>query len=90
MLVGRAKVPYIKQERRNELKPVIDSMIQNGVKPNGELNYLLFAFVTKTIFPSYNNYKEVIGELHCAITEIERRFLAPYEEEKMKINGDVS
>jgi hypothetical protein len=31
----------------------------------------------------------IIGELHQTATEIERRILASYEDEKIKENGDV-
>jgi hypothetical protein len=64
-------------------------MIRSDIKPNGDLNYFLFAYTKRVIIPSYNNYKELIGELHCAITEIERRLLAPYEDHKITENGDV-
>jgi hypothetical protein len=37
----------------------------------------------------YNNYKNFIGELNETVAEIRRRFLSPYEDSKMKENGDV-
>ena len=44
----------------------------------------------KIIFPKgIDNYKNFIGELRQCANEIERRMLAPYEDEKIKENGDV-
>jgi len=80
-------VPYIPQNKRPPLDIIVRQMAD--VKPNGELNYLLFAYALRNIKPSYNNYKELIGELNCAIEEIRRRLLDPYEDLKIKENGDV-
>jgi hypothetical protein len=57
----------------------------------GELNYV----ITKTILayigdnPSYQRINDVIGALEGAKLEFYRRFAAPYEDEKIKQNGDV-
>ena len=58
------------------------------IRPNGNLNYFLFALAKKQC-KSYNQYKEFIGELECAMDEIKRRQLHPYEDNKIKQNGDV-
>jgi hypothetical protein len=60
-----------------------------GVLANGDLNYVLFKFCKYHVQSSYNNYKNFCGELRQCATEIERRLLAPYEDEKIKENGDV-
>jgi hypothetical protein len=39
--------------------------------------------------PSYDNYKNFLGELEEAAQEIRRRLLVPYEEMKRQENGDV-
>jgi len=82
-------MPYIKKERRNELVSIVALMESLGVKVDGDLNYLLFKFCKYHIKPSYNNYKNFCGELRQCATEIERRILAPYEDNKIKLNGDV-
>ncbi len=64
-------------------------MLESDVKANGDLNYILFAFCKRNINPSYNNFKNFCGELRQCATEIERKLLAPYEEEKEKENGSV-
>lgn len=82
-------MPYIKQEDRKKLDEIVQLMKQADIVANGDLNYLLYAYCKRHVSPSYNNYKNFIGELYQCATEIERRILAPYEDEKIKENGDV-
>lgn len=137
-------MPYIKQERRDELEPVLQCLVdftffgienlfttvincdkiissdillikciclmdELEVMPNGEINYLLFCHCKRIIYDqnkeSYNNYKEYISmlykiiekindeeykaEIRECICEIRRRFLYPYEDKKIRENGDI-
>ena len=82
-------MPYIKSEERNALNIIVDAMKGTNVKANGDLNYILYAFCSRYVEPSYNNYKNYCGELRQCATEIERRILAPYEDKKIEENGDV-
>lgn len=82
-------MPYIKQERRVDLDRVNHAMWDANIVADGDLNYLLFRYCKLCVKPSYNNYKNYIGELRQCATEIERRLLAPYEDEKIIENGDV-
>jgi hypothetical protein len=82
-------MPYVKQERRSNLNKVVVAMTEAGVKADGDLNYILYRFCKYHVTPSYNNYKNFIGELHQAATEIERRLLGPYEDMKIEEHGDV-
>lgn len=82
-------MPYIKQVNRPDMDKIVRLMELNRVKANGDLNYILFAYCKRYVKPSYNNYKNFCGELRQCATEIERRILGPYEDEKIKENGDV-
>ncbi|WP_425391772.1 DUF6899 family protein [Ekhidna sp.] len=82
-------MPYIKKEKRAKLDAIVEQMHEANIMANGDLNYLLYAFCKRHVSPSYNNYKNFIGELNQCATEIERRILAPYEDEKIQENGDV-
>ncbi len=82
-------MPYIKPELRHMMDTVAELMRAVNVKANGDLNYILFKFCKYSVEPSYNNYKNFCGELRQCATEIERRILAPYEDQKIKENGDV-
>jgi hypothetical protein len=82
-------MPYIKPEHRKDMDEIVDLMAKKPVHVDGDLNYILFKFCKYHVKPSYNNYKNFCGELHQCATEIERRILADYEQEKIKENGDV-
>jgi hypothetical protein len=82
-------MPYIEdQVIRDSLDKLIDD--NDGIlTANGNLNYFLFALCKRTVKPSYNNYKNFLGELAECSAEIRRRLLAPYEDKKINENGDV-
>ena len=54
----------------------------------GNLNYFLFKLAKKSC-SCYADYAAFIGELEAAKLEIYRRQIAPYEDKKIKENGDV-
>jgi len=82
-------MPYIKQERRPQMDAVVDEMAAQVVKADGDLNYILYKFCKYHVDPSYNNYKNFCGELRQCATEIERKLLARYEDQKEEENGKV-
>lgn len=82
-------MPYIPQENRKKMDEVVFQMINNGVEPDGKLNYVLFKFCKETVKPSYNNYKNFIAELNECANEIRRRMLSEYEDQKILDHGDV-
>jgi len=65
-------------------------MAEQQIKADGDLNYILFTYCKRFIKPSYNNYKNYLGELNECVTEIRRRLLGPYEDLKIKENGDIT
>ena len=68
---------------------VIRAMIEAELQVDGDLNYILYKFAKYHIKPSYKNYKNFLAELNEAAEEVRRRLLVPYEEKKMKENGDI-
>ena len=54
-----------------KLKQRISSAIKKaysvGVKPNGDINYILFKYCKYHVNPSYNNYKAFMGEIYNAV-----------------------
>lgn len=90
-------MPYIENKkvrvggdkRRDEMDKIVNLMVNQGVRVDGDLNYLLFKYCKYHVTPSYNNYKNFIGELNECIAEIRRKLLAPYEEKKELENGSV-
>jgi len=68
-------------------------MINTGQPNNaGELNYLFTMIIDDYLVRNglkYQNINDVIGALEGAKLELYRRVAAPYEDEKIKQNGDV-
>lgn len=81
-------MPYITQDRRAEL----DSGRAQAATA-GELNYQITQLLRKYIGHapkiSYGLLNEVVGALECAKLELYRRQVSPYEDQKIKENGDV-
>lgn len=79
-------MPYVKPEIRERL--------DNWESPQtaGELNYvitkLLDAHISERI-PSYELFNTVVGVLECVKLEMYRRIVTPYENQKLRENGEV-
>jgi hypothetical protein len=101
-------MPYIKDERRKELRHFASRTYALEMDPNGpvppiavvheqtdnvgELNYLLTELCIayfRIHGARYQQINDVIGALECCKQEFYRRVAAPYEDEKIKENGDV-
>jgi hypothetical protein len=82
-------MPYIKKERRRE---ILVAGTVSLPETAGELNFLvttlLLDYVTKHGI-GYQTFNDVMGVLECAKQEFYRRKVAPYEDIKVKENGDV-
>ena len=80
-------MPYIDQPARDRLN--------RGGAPTtaGELNYaitrLIDAYLKFCGGVRYKHINEAVGVLECAKLELYRRIAAPYEDTKIKENGDV-
>ena len=78
-------MPYIKGEDKKDVRV-------NGPSTAGELNFALSQNVNDFLQTSQFNYQafnDVIGALENLKFEIQRRFLAPYEDKKIEENGDA-
>ena len=81
-------MPYIDAKKRKEL---MASPLPDPATP-GELNYVICMLAMKYLDKttrSYQHYNDVIGVLECAKLEMYRRLVSPYEDKKIKENGDV-
>jgi hypothetical protein len=84
-------LPYIEQERREEIQPLI-SPLGEAIATAGELNFTITKLIHKWVKDygeCYDAYDLVIGALECAKLELYRRKVAPYEDKKILENGDV-
>lgn len=81
-------MPYIKKEDREKLAH------PNFWAPNtpGDLNYLFTKLIKEYIDLNGLNYQhinDIVGALEGAKLEFYRRVVAPYENSKIRENGDV-
>ncbi len=79
-------MPYINKNRRKIYRILIDF---DGA---GELNYAITKVIQNYMnekTESYQTYNDIMGALEGAKLELYRRKIAPYEDKKIKENGDV-
>lgn len=79
-------MPYIKNEARIRIE-------EGGLPATpGEVNFLVTALLDECIKVwglSYGTINSLVGALECSKLELYRRIAAPYEDVKVKENGDV-
>lgn len=82
-------MPYIKKEDRDFLITFTGTESPSSA---GELNYcitsMILGYQDKNKL-SYKTINEIVGVLECAKQEYYRRVAVPYEESKIRENGDV-
>lgn len=95
-------MPYIKRDKRAKYDPIIEGLadILNTRADNdeisGELNYILFRLAKLLTDQesggrrSYSRMAVVVSAMSEAQAEFRRRRMAPYEDEKIRENGDVA
>ncbi len=81
-------MPYIKQTDRTQFD------ITKEVQPQtpGELNYVISQLCSQYLESKgvgYTNCNEIVGVLECVKQEFYRRITVPYEDVKIKENGDI-
>lgn len=83
-------MPYITQEQRELIE---EGALEDTDLNVGELNYVISSMLSRWLArPGRENYAGInalIGVLECAKLELYRRVAAPYEDEKIELNGDV-
>lgn len=91
-------MPYIKQEKRDDLDPAIDQLyhLLVGMEADdennnmeGNLNYTITRLLRMCYGRSYSEFNSAIGVLNCVILEHYRTQAGPYEDQKKYENGDV-
>lgn len=88
-------MPYVKSDDRARLDtflPRLSPDYRNGPRSAGELNYMFTVLSLRYIHhygQRYENFNDVLGALEATKLELYRRMVSPYEDEKIKDNGDV-
>lgn len=87
-------MPYIRREERERIDPEIGALITKlkespPERLDGQLNYVITRLLLSLYSPGYFSYNRAMGVLSCVMHEFYRRFVAPYEDEKIKEHGDI-
>jgi hypothetical protein len=85
-------MPYIKKADRLRLQDGGFSLPDFMNEPVGSLTYVLYQAALSYLqrnSDSYQTRAEILGALESAKLEFYRRDVAPYEDIKMRENGDV-
>ena len=86
------KMPYIKQIHRDEFDPDLKNLCLH-IQSTGELTYCIYKLMKMLLEKhgksSFVNMAPLLSEVECAKLEFYRRIMSPYEDEKIKENGDV-
>lgn len=85
-------MPYINQVGRDLIDPMLKDVKVEDMGA-GELNYTITRLCHRWIMRKglkYINLATVFGVLITALLELYRRIAAPYEDEKIRDNGEVS
>lgn len=86
-------MPYITKTRREALEFANNPHVLGALcESAGELNYIITRVVLgylDSAKESYAHYNAVLGVLDAVGKELYRRRIEPYEQQKIKENGDV-
>lgn len=85
-------MPYIKEKRRSEIL-IMGNIDISKIENSGELNFSFYKIINEYFNKegkgNYQAINDIMGALEGAKLEFLRRVVAPYEEIKIKENGDV-
>jgi len=89
-------MPYITKDLRKEIidfpKGGIIEVNIDMIGTAGDLNYVITTIIADYFARTSKKYQDInniIGALECAKQEFYRRIVSPYEDKKIKENGDV-
>jgi hypothetical protein len=77
-------MPYITSDAKNEVAV-------RGPRTPGELNYQITCLIINYAKQNndYRGFNDILGALEAAKMEFYRRWVVPYEDYKIAVNGDV-
>ena len=91
-------MPYISKENKEVLKECLESLagrlddFSSDFFPS-TLNYIIYYLIKARIREwelSYKLINDIIGALECCKQEFYRRIVIPYEDKKIRENGDIN
>ena len=89
-------MPYVKQEDRAKLEPVLQNLkelMKYEESDVGILTYVIYSLIQTWLYcqgpTGFDRYAQAMGSLDSAKFELMRKELAFYEDQKLEKNGDV-
>lgn len=87
-------MPYIKKEQREPLDKLIAPLVEHlkslpQEDQDGSLNYIVTKTIKQVYPQKYFHFNRALGVLTAITQELYRRVIGPYEDTKIKENGDV-
>jgi len=85
-------MPYIKQEKRKEIDPLLQNIFPI-LKEKGDYNYVITTIIHNYIKDNglrYSTLNDSIGIVECVKQELYRMIVSPYEDIKIKENGEIN
>lgn len=85
-------MPYIQKENRDRIDEYLNKFVNFKIENPGELNYVLTRIIHNYFLYNgrrYQQINDVIGALEGCKLEFYRKLVSKYEDEKIKVNGDV-
>ena len=85
-------MPYIPKHKRCEFEWGINHLSKR-IETAGELNYVITSLLHNYLDKKklcYQTLNEIQGVMSCATFEFNRKVISPYEDKKIKENGNVS
>ncbi len=91
-------MPYISEEKREVLDPVIENLLQTfrGLQSDdpsdntqANMNYVISRLLDRMYTSNYQEFNNALGMLLATALEYYRRVVAPYENQKCHDEGDV-
>lgn len=86
-------MPYITDDLRQQYEPMLGQIKQRFISGSaGELAFVLYRVVLAywDTHQSYQGANAILGALSGTAAEFYRRKVAPYEDVKIDVNGDVT
>ena len=89
-------MPYISRKDRKQYQDVLNTLAEMIPKDRmlrpGHMNYIVSLLIEKVYGTElrYSDHNEVVGFLNCIALEFYRRKTAPYEDLKIKEEGDLT
>jgi len=89
-------MPYIKNKDRAKFDEALQ-LVSDNILSMGDMNYCFSTIIANFLEDikdveeniGYHYYNQLIGVLECSKLELYRRLTVPYEDIKIKENGDV-